>query len=195
MAEEDRELLSRAQAGEMDAFEDLVERHRDKVFGVAQRILRSAADAAEVAQDTFLSAYQHLMEFRGEAAFGSWVHRIAANQALMRLRHQKVVQSAVDELRGPEFNHRGSLIDPPRPEWARDAEDQVLDAELREAIQQATDRLPDAYKQVFLLKDVEGLSYEQIAEATGDSIPAIKSRLHRARLALREAIEAFYKAA
>jgi RNA polymerase sigma-70 factor (ECF subfamily) len=193
--EEDRELLSRAQAGEVDAFEGLVERHRDQVYGVALRILRSPADAAEIAQETFLSAYQHLAEFRGEAAFGSWVHRIAANQALMRLRHQKVIQSAVDELKGPEFNPRGSLVDAPRPEWARDAEDQALDAELRKAIQQATERLPEAYRQVFLLKDVEGLSYEQIAEATGDSIPAIKSRLHRARLALREAIEAFYKAA
>ncbi|MGA9523162.1 MAG: sigma-70 family RNA polymerase sigma factor [Myxococcaceae bacterium] len=191
--DEDRELLLRAQAGEIEAFEVLVERHQDAVYGVAFRILRSPADAAEVAQETFLSAYQHLPEFRGEAAFGSWVHRIAANQSLMRLRHQKVAESAVEELRTPEFNERGSLAEAPRPDWARDAEGQVLDAELRRAIEQATDRLPELYRQVFLLKDVEGLSYDQIAEITGVSVPAIKSRLHRARLALREAIEAFYK--
>src|SRR5215468_8436148 len=86
----DQELLSQAQAGDMSAFEKLVERHRDRVFGVALRITRSEADAAEISQDTFLSAYEHLPEFRGEAAFGSWVHRIAANNALMRLRHQRV---------------------------------------------------------------------------------------------------------
>ncbi len=191
--DDDRALLARAQAGEIEAFEALVERHQDQVYGVAFRILRSPADAAEVAQETFLSAYQHLPEFRGEAAFGSWVHRISANQALMRLRRQKVIDSVFEELDAPEFNERGSLVEAPRPEWARDAEDQILDAELRHAIKQAAERLPELYRQAFLLKDVEGLSYDQIAEITGDSVPAIKSRLHRARLALREAIEAFYK--
>ncbi len=191
--DDDRALLVRAQSGDIEAFEALVSRHQDKVYGVALRILRSPADAAEITQETFLSAYQHLADFRGEAAFGSWVHRIAANQALMRLRHEKVAQSVVEELRTPEFNERGSLVEVPRPDWARDAEGQVLDAELRNAIERATEALPEPYRQVFLLKDVEGLSYEQIAEITGDSVPAIKSRLHRARLALREAIEAFYK--
>lgn len=189
----DSELLARAQAGEDAAFEELVNRHRDNVYGLALRMTRSEADAAEIAQDTFLSAYQALPTFRGDAAFGSWVHRIAANNALMRLRHQKVKASVEQELGEPEFNERGSLTEAPRPEWARAADEQVIDAELGGAIRQATDRLPEAYRQVFLLKDVEGLSYEQIAEVTGDSVAAIKSRLHRARLALREAIEAFYR--
>lgn len=189
---EDEALLARAQAGEMPAFEALVERHQDKVYAVALRMTRSEADAAEISQDTFLSAYQHLEDFRGEAAFGSWVHRIAANNALMRLRHRKVVQAAEDELKAPEFNERGTLMDPPHPEWSRNGEEKVLDAELGEAIRQGTDALPDGYREVFLLKDVDGLSYEQIAELTGASVPAIKSRLHRARLALREAIDAYY---
>lgn len=190
---DDRQLLADAQRGDIGAFETLVERHRDHVWGLAFRMLRSEADAAEVAQDTFLSAFQHLPEFRGDAAFGSWVHRIAANIALMRLRHRKVAAQAEEELRGPEFNERGSLVEVPSGEWARDSEEQVLDAELGRAIRQATDTLPESYRQVFLLKDVEGLSYEQIAEVTGDSVPAIKSRLHRARLGLREAIEGFYR--
>jgi RNA polymerase sigma-70 factor, ECF subfamily len=190
---EDRELLARAQAGDVDAFEALVERHRDDVFALALRMTRSEADAAEITQDTFLSAYQHLPEFRGDAAFGSWVYRIAANNSLMRLRTQRVKKAAEEELRGPEFNERGSLVEPPNRTFTRAAEDEVLDAELRRAIQQATDQLPDAYREVFLLKDVDGLSYEQIAEITGDSVPAIKSRLHRARLSLRDAIEAFYR--
>ncbi len=190
--EEDRQLVSRAQAGDISAFEALVDAHRDKVYGLALRMTRSDADAAEITQDTFLSAYQHLTDFRGDAAFGSWVHRIAANNALMRLRHRRVVQAAEGELQGPEFTERGSLAEYPAQDWSRSAEGRILDAELGRAIQEATDRLPEGYREVFLLKDVDGLSYEQIAEVTGDSIPAIKSRLHRARLALREAIDRFY---
>ncbi|OJH42627.1 RNA polymerase sigma factor [Cystobacter ferrugineus] len=190
--EEDRQLVERAQAGDISAFEALVDAHRDKVYGLALRMTRSEADAAEISQDTFLSAYQHLREFRGDAAFSSWVHRIAANNALMRLRHRKVVQAAEGELQGPEFTERGSLTEYPARDWSRDAEGRILDAELGHAIQQAADHLPEGYREVFLLKDVDGLSYEQIAEVTGDSIPAIKSRLHRARLALRDAIDRFY---
>jgi RNA polymerase sigma-70 factor (ECF subfamily) len=191
-ASEDRQLLERSQSGDMAAFEALVEQHRDKVYGLALRMTRSDADAAEITQETFLSAYQHLGEFRGEAAFGSWVHRIAANHALMRLRHRTVVQAAEEELKSPEFNERGSYAEYPATDWSRRADEKVLDAELRRAIQQATDTLPKGYREVFLLKDVEGLSYEQISEITGDSVAAIKSRLHRARLALREAIDHFY---
>jgi len=153
---------------------------------------RSEADAAEIAQETFLSAFQHLNEFRGEAAFGSWVHRIAANHALMRLRHRNVVETAEEELTGPEFNERGSWIEYPSNDWSRRADEKALDAELGSAIRLATDRLPDPYREVFVLKDIEGLSYEQISEITGDSIAAIKSRLHRARLELRNAIDEFY---
>jgi RNA polymerase sigma-70 factor (ECF subfamily) len=190
--EEDRQFLARAQDGDVSAFEALVDAHRDKVYGLALRMTRSEADAAEITQDTFLSAYQHLKDFRGDAAFGSWVHRIAANHALMRLRHRRVAQAAEQELQGPEFTERGSLAEYPQSDWSRDAEEKALDAELGTAIQQATEQLPQGYREVFLLKDVDGLSYEQISEVTGDSIPAIKSRLHRARLALRESIDDFY---
>jgi RNA polymerase sigma-70 factor (ECF subfamily) len=191
--QDDRELLGRAQAGDMSAFEALVGRHEEKVYGLALRMTRSEADAAEIAQDTFLSAYQHLSEFRGEAAFGSWVHRIAANNALMRLRRQKVVDIVSDDLAGPEFTERGSLAEAPEPDWSKRADDKIIEDELGRAIQAATDALPEGYREVFLLKDVEGLSYDEISEMVGISIPAVKSRLHRARLALREAIDAFYK--
>ena len=192
--QDDRELLARAQGGDMSAFEALVDRHEEKVYGLALRMTRSEADAAEITQDTFLSAYQHLNEFRGEAAFGSWVHRIAANNALMRLRRQKVLDMvSEDGLPGPEFTDLGSLADVPESDWSRRADDQLLDEELGRAIQEATDALPEGYREVFLLKDVEGLSYEEISEMVGISIPAVKSRLHRARLALREAIDGFYK--
>src|SRR5512146_3520972 len=147
--QDDRELLARAQAGDMSAFESLVDRHEDKVYGLALRMTRSEADAAEITQDTFLSAYQHLGEFRGEAAFGSWVHRIAANNALMRLRHRKVVERTEEGLDEPGFNARGHFLREPQ-QWERPADEQALDAELGLAIQQATDRLPDGYREVFL---------------------------------------------
>ena len=189
--ERDQQLLLQAQGGDISAFEELVERHRDLVYGLALRMTRSEADAAEIAQDTFFSAYQHLKDFRGQAAFGSWVHRIAANHALMRLRHRRVVEKSEDALAEPGFTRMGILRRPPQ-QWERPADEQALDAELGGAIERATDRLPEGYREVFLLKDVEGLSYEQIAEITGDSVAAIKSRLHRARLSLREAIDQFY---
>jgi RNA polymerase sigma-70 factor, ECF subfamily len=190
---EDRALLERAQEGDVDAFESLVERHKDRLYGLALRMTRSEADAAEVVQDTFLAAYQNLKHFRGEAAFGSWVHRIAANNALMRLRHQRVVEAATEELLAPEFTERGSLAEVPEVDWSRRADEKVLDEELGRAIRQGTDSLPEGYREVFLLKDVEGMSYEEISEMMGISVAAVKSRLHRARLALREKIDDFYK--
>src|SRR5678816_2154854 len=129
--QDDRELLARAQGGDMAAFEALVGRHEEKVYGLALRMTRSEADAAEITQDTFLSAYQHLGEFRGEAAFGSWVHRIAANNALMRLRRQRVLDIVSDDdLAGPEFTDRGSLADVPESDWSQRADDQLLHEEL-----------------------------------------------------------------
>jgi RNA polymerase sigma-70 factor (ECF subfamily) len=193
---EDTELLSRAQAGSVAAFEGLVALHRDRVYGLAQRMLNSPEDAAEVTQDAFLAAYRHLGEFRGDAQFGSWVYRITANQALMKLRHRKVVsqvESPLETEDGPNFNERGSLTDEVVPFGARGAEDQVLDAELRQAIEGAAAGLGEEYRHVFVLRDLEGLSYEEIAELTHSTVPAIKSRLHRARLALRAAIEQFYE--
>jgi RNA polymerase sigma-70 factor, ECF subfamily len=192
----DTELLGRAQAGSVAAFEELVEAHRDRVYGLAVRMLSSPEDAAEVTQDAFLAAYRHLGEFRGEAQFGSWVYRIAANEALMKLRHRKVVsqvEAPMESEEGPEFNDRGSLTSEVTPWAGRGAEDEVLDAELRRAIEQASAGLAPEYREVFVLRDLEGLSYEEIAELTRSSVPAIKSRLHRARLSLRAAIDRFYE--
>ena len=188
----DAELLARAAQGELGAFEVLVERHRDHVYALALRMTRSEADAAEITQDTFLAAYEHLKSFRGDAAFRSWLHRIAANNALMRLRHRKVAASAQEELQGPEFNERGTWTEYPQGDWSRRADQRALDAELGRAIQEAVDKLPEPYREVVILKDLDDRSYEEIAEITGDSVAAIKSRLHRARLALRDAIDKFY---
>ena len=189
---DDVQLVEGARKGEVAAFEALVERHRNRVYSLALRMLNSEEDAAEVLQDAFLSAYRNLGEFRGDSQFSSWILRIAANHALMRLRHRKVTKAIEQPLEDgePQFSERGSLLD--AVSQFKDAEGQAIDAELRRAIEEATAKLGDEYRQVFVLKDLEGLSYEEIGEITGDSVPAIKSRLHRARLSLRATIDAFY---
>lgn len=189
---DDSQLLEKAQAGDPVAFEELVVRYRDQVYGLALRMTRSEADAAEIAQEVFLSAYKHLPEIRGDQSFPAWLHRIAANQALMKLRHQKVVANIETPLPEPAFNERGSLVEDVA-DWNPTALEHSLDMELGRAISHATNELPEEYRRVFLLKDVEDLSYEEISGITGDSVPAIKSRLHRARLAMRAAIDRFYQ--
>jgi RNA polymerase sigma-70 factor (ECF subfamily) len=190
---DDSALLARAQSGDMSGFEALVEKHKHRVYALALRMTNSDADAAEVAQEAFLAAFRNLKEFRGDAPFGSWLHRIAANLSLMRLRQRKAAAETLESTleAEPTFNERGSLLDSVA-DW-RDAENEALDAELRRAIESATASLGDEYRQVFVLRDLEGLSYEEISALTGDSVGAIKSRLHRARLALRAAIDRFYE--
>jgi RNA polymerase sigma-70 factor (ECF subfamily) len=187
----DEELLHRAREGDRAAFEELVSRTRDRVYGVAYRVLHNESEAAEVTQETFLSAWRNLKQLSGDV-FARWVHRIAANRALMKLRHQKMASQVEQSLESPQFNARGSLLDTVA-DWAPDAEGQTLDAELQRAIEQAVQGLPEEHRRVFMLRDVEGLSYEEISEITGDSVPALKSRLHRARLAMRAAIDRFYQ--
>jgi RNA polymerase sigma-70 factor (ECF subfamily) len=190
---DDSALLARAQAGDVTGFEGLVEKHKDRAYALALRMLNSEADAAEVTQESFLAAFRNLKEFRGDAQFTSWVHRITANFALMRLRKRKAAAETLESTleAEPSFNERGSLIDAVT-DW-RNAEGDALDAELRTAIEQAAASLGDEYRQVFVLRDLEGLSYEEIATLTGVSVAAIKSRLHRARLSLRAAIDRFYE--
>ncbi|MDR0966442.1 MAG: sigma-70 family RNA polymerase sigma factor [Myxococcales bacterium] len=196
-AEEDIGLLvERAQRRDFQAFEALVTRHRSKIYALALRMVHSSGEAEELTQETFLSAWQNLPNFRGESAFGSWLHRICANFALMRLRRLKLEPTLADEpiLPEPRFDSNGAMMATVSHsyDWTRGTEEKLLDHELREAITQATDRLPPDYRAVFLLKDIEGLSYEEIAEHFGITVAAIKSRLHRARVAMREAINAFY---
>jgi RNA polymerase sigma-70 factor (ECF subfamily) len=156
----------------------------------------SEADAQEVLQEAFLNAYQKLPLFRGEAQFSSWLYRIAANSALMRLRRKRRAPDTVPdepiELGAPRFDQQGGFEQPPRSDWSQRADDQLQSKELGSAIDRAVHQLPDDYRTVFLLKDVDGLSNEDIANALGLSVPAVKSRLHRARLALREKLGDFF---
>ncbi len=186
------ELLGRAQHGDVPAFEALVGRHRDRVFSLVFRMLNSREDAADVTQEVFWAAYRHLDQFRGESQFGSWVHAIAANQGLTSLRRRRL-EGPVDDRRRDEADAPSPFVDN-MTRWAgRAADDVVLDTELRGAIEAAAASLADDHRAVFVLRDLEGASYAEIAELTQSSVAAVKSRLHRARLSLRSAIGQFYE--
>jgi RNA polymerase sigma-70 factor (ECF subfamily) len=192
----DAELVARAARGDAAAFGALVERHERRAYGLAFRLLRDRADAEEVVQEAFLAALEHLRGFRGDAGFGTWLHRVTANAALMRLRKRRtapVVPLDEARLEGelPRYDAAGHLDAGPQHDWSKRADEQLHDGEIRRAVEEAVANLPEDYRITFLLRDVEGMSIEDMAEVLGVSVPAVKSRLHRARLVLRERLGKF----
>lgn len=191
----DAELVQRANDGDRLAFTTLVRRHQRQLYRLALRMLGNDAEAEEVLQETFLHAYRKLPEFRGESAFNSWVYRIAANACLMRLRRRRrspetlAAEAPTLDLPGPQFSPDGSYVNPLRSDWSLRADDAMHAQQVGTAIRNAVANLSEEYRAVFLLKDVDGLSNEEIADALELTVPAVKSRLHRARLALREALQ------
>lgn len=184
--EVDWELLQQARGGDFSAFETLVARYERRIFGLARRIVRSEHDAEEVVQQTFITLIEHLHDFRGDSAFATWLLRIASNHALALLRREAVRSAAT---LADDSRHDGDG-DPPFPsfiaEW-RETPDQILArAETRRIVQEALDELDDKYRLTFLLRDVEGLSTAETAEALGITEGNVKVRLLRARLMLRE---------
>ena len=188
----DEELVSRARTKDYAAFEELVERYEDKIFRLAFRFVRNETEAKEIVQDTFLLVWRKLDTFKGDSQFGSWLYRVATNTALMRLRAQRRhPEISTEELPVDYLDNYGQL--PAAGEnWAKRPDDELQSDELRGRIQKAVDELPEIYRTVFLIRDVEGLSTEETAEVLEISIPTVKTRLHRARLALRDAITRYF---
>jgi RNA polymerase sigma-70 factor (ECF subfamily) len=192
----DDELVARAKDKDFAAFELLLDRYEDKVFRLAFRFVRNESEAKEILQETFLSIWRKLDTFKGDSQFSSWVYRIAANAALMRLRSMRRHPEVSTEELPAGFLDRaqdGHGATPTSGEnWAKRPDDQLQSEELRRHIQAAVDALPELYRTVFLVRDVDGLSTEQTAQVLGITIPTVKTRLHRARIALREAITAYF---
>jgi RNA polymerase sigma-70 factor, ECF subfamily len=190
--ESDEALVARARAKDFGAFEELLGRYEDKVFRLAFRIVRNETDAKEILQETFVSIWRKLDTFKGDSQFGSWVYRIATNAALMRLRSQRRhPEVSTEDLPIGYLDNYGQL--PPAGEnWSKRPDDQLQSSELRAHIQASVDALPDIYRTVFVIRDVEGLSTEETAELLGISVPTVKTRLHRARIALRDAIGGYF---
>jgi RNA polymerase sigma-70 factor (ECF subfamily) len=183
----DTELVDRAKQGDQKAYRLLVERYYRKIYNLALRMVRQPEDAEDVLQETFLAAYKALPRFKGDSAFDTWLYRIATNFGLMKLRGKKPVFVSLDEPR--DEDHSGIELVDLGPTPMQD----VLDDETREKMEEAIAGLPDDMRTVFLLRDVDELSTEETAEALELSIPAVKSRLLRARLQLREKLTRYFK--
>ncbi len=186
--DEDSPLVRRACEGDYAAFESLVAKYERPMYGLAQRIVSGTHDAEEVVQQTFLSVIEHLKDFRQQARFSTWLTRIATNHALALLRKRRrhpTVPLAEDRLE----NQSRSV---PRPEfiarWAETPEQIASQHETRQLLDEALDKLDEKYRLVFVLRDVEGLSTGETAEALDITTANVKVRLLRARLMLRESL-------
>ncbi len=189
----DAALVERVKKKDFGAFEEIIARHEEKIYRLAMRFMRNEADAEEVLQETFLAAWRRIEGFKGESQFGSWLYRVAANTALMRLRSRRRHPEVSAEDLAAEALEDGALQASSGDDWSKRPDDQLQSEELRRHIQSAVDGLPAMYQTVFLVRDVEGLSTEETAEMLGITVPTVKTRLHRARLALRHAITEYFE--
>src|SRR6266571_4426479 len=174
-------LVDAARGGDIGAFEDLVRRYDRNVFRIAQHITQNREDAEDVVQDAFLKAYQNLPQFQMQSKFYTWLVRIAVNEALMKLRKRRPERMvSLDE----EVKTEDDSVPREVADWSPNPEQQYTQGELREILDKTIHGLPASFRTVFVLRDVEGLSTEETADALELSIPAVKSRLLRARLQL-----------
>ena len=186
----DEQLVELAKNGDDGAFPELVKRYSRRILRVARNITNHDEDAEDVLQEAFMKAYTHLDSFQGNSKFYTWLVRIAMNEALMKLRKRKTgkLVSLDEELdTGEDTMLREVAV------WEGNPEDRYSQDELREILDKTISSLPEGFRTVFLLRDVEELSTEETAETLGLSIPAVKSRLLRARLQLREKLTRVFK--
>ncbi len=181
-------LVAAAKAGDPAAFSELVNRYESKIYRLAQNITRNREDAEDVMQEAFLKAYTHLDSFQGDSRFYTWLVRIAVNEALMKLRKRRGKEVSLDD----PIETDEDLVPREIADWGP-APDQRYERNQTNAIlSEAIERLPPDFRMVFVLRDVEELSTEETAEILGLSIPAVKSRLLRARLRLRQQLNRFF---
>jgi RNA polymerase sigma-70 factor, ECF subfamily len=187
--EDEPVLVAAAQSGDITAFETLVGRYERKILRLAQNITQNREDAEDVMQEAFLKAYEHLSGFQGNSRFYTWLVRIAVNQALMKLRKRRPNQVSIDE----EVNTGEDLIPREIEDWGPSPEDRYKQTELSDILSSEIADLDPPFRIVFQLRDIEELSTEETAEALGLSIPAVKSRLLRARLKLRQKLNKYFR--
>jgi RNA polymerase sigma-70 factor (ECF subfamily) len=188
MADKDEALVERVKNRDHSAFAEVVRRYQGKVYQLALRLTGNEMDAMDVIQDVFLSVWQKIHTFRGAAAFSSWLYRITANAAFARLnkRRRTAAVSLDDILPAVEESGGEHLVD-----WPEKPDTILYNKEAREALDRAITALPEDFRTVVVLRDVEGLSNQEVADILNLSVPAVKSRLHRARLILRKRLGQF----
>lgn len=189
----DKELVHRLkESGDLAAFEELVNRYEAKVYHLALRLTGNREDAEEVLQDTFLQVYEKIRTFREEAAFSSWLYRVTANFAYMKLRRRRSRPQVSFEDVMPYFE--GGHLAEQITDWSGRPDDEAVRAEAQRIILEAIDELPPKNRTVFVLREMEGLSNAEVAEVLGITVPAVKSRLHWARLFLRKRLAQYFGA-
>ena len=183
-------IVAQARLGDAKAFSELLRRYEGKIFRLAQHITQNREDAEDVLQEAFLKAYEHLDQFQGQSKFYTWIVRIAVNQALMKLRKRKSDRSvSLDETIDTGEDKVAREI----AAWDENPEQKYTREEMNQILSTAIEGLAPIYRAVFVLRDVDGLSTEEAAEALELSVPAVKSRLLRARLQLRDKLTRYFK--
>ena len=186
----DEEVVERVKTGETALYEILMRRYNQRLYRIARGILKDEAEAEDVIQDAYVRAYQNLHQFQGNSKFYTWLVRIAVNEALMKLRRRRTDRTvSIDE---DVETEEGTM---PREvaDWSPNPEQLYGQSELSDILKKTIQGLPPGFRTVFVLRDVEGLSTEETAEMLGLSIPAVKSRLLRARLQLRDRLAKYFK--
>jgi RNA polymerase sigma-70 factor (ECF subfamily) len=187
--ESELQLIERLRARDARALEPLMDRHAGRLYRVAYGITRNDADAEEVVQDVFLTLFRRIDGFEGRAALGSWLYRVTTNAALIKRRGKRAELEVSLEEQLPTYRadgHREGDRSFLLADWSETPDAILLTGESRKILECALDRLPDHYRAVVVLREVEGLNNDEVAKILGESVPTVKSRLHRARMALRE---------
>jgi RNA polymerase sigma-70 factor, ECF subfamily len=190
---DEQALVAALKAGEASAYETVVRLHGPRLLVVARRLLRSEEDAQDAVQDAFLSAFRSIDSFEGSSQLATWLHRIAVNAALMKLRARKRhPEQPIEELL-PKFKADGHLAEP-TVDWNDSSSAPIERQETKSLIRESIDKLPESYRTVLMLRDIDELDTEETATLLGVSPNAVKVRLHRARQALRALLDPHLRA-
>jgi RNA polymerase sigma-70 factor (ECF subfamily) len=185
VAADDLELVHASKNGNVAAFEELVKRYDRKLLRIAQHVTHNREDSQDAVQEAFLKAFQNLGQFRGDSKFSTWLIRITVSQSLMKVRKQRAIREvSLNE----DFQEEGDVLPMEVTDWAPNPEQLYSASELRDILAKALGELCLISRAVFVLRDIEGLSTDQTAEVQGLSHAAVKARLWRARLRLRESL-------
>ena len=191
-APDEQALIERLRAGDAEAFESLVRTQMPRMLAVARRMLPTDEDARDAVQDAFLNAYKSIGRFEGQARLSTWLHRIVVNAALMKLRTRRRKPEESLEPLLPSFSANGHHVEKFGP-WREPADEAAGREEVRQAVREAILELPESYREVLVLRDIQELSTAEAAETLGITANAVKIRLHRARLALRSLLDAHFR--
>jgi len=187
--EAERSLIQRLRNGDAGALEILMGQYASRLYRLSYGITRNEADAEEVVQDAFLALFSKIDTFEERSGLGTWLYRVTTNAALMKRRGKRAEHEVSLESMLPQFladGHRAGDQSLLMADWSQNPEAALRSQETRAIVNRAIDALPEQYRAVLVLRDIEGLSNEEVAEALGESVSAIKSRVHRGRMAFRE---------